>query len=524
MKNYGVSRREFLKYGSGFAAAAVCGVQLPNALGAIETPAKSKRPLPPASWNKLPRWRGFNLCEKFTLWGNAPFNEDDFRNISDLGFNFARLPMDYRIWIEGDDKRKFNEQAFEEIDQAIDYGQKYGVHVMLNFHRAPGYTVNTPPEEQSVWSDADILDVCRLHWQTFAKRYAGISNDNLSFNLFNEPAGCSEEDYYRVAKTLVEGIRAEDPERLVVCDGIDWGGKPCLSFKDLKVAQATRGYAPMEVSHSGASWVNSRDFPDPQWPFSSFNGLVPCQSKRELPEDVRKPLTINGPFDGLTELRFVVGIVSSSAELVVRFDGVEAFRRKFVSGPGEGEWKEAIYSEAYNIYANIFDMELGVPIPKNAQKIELTVVDGDWLSLKELKLVASDGSAVSSVGSVDWQTDKQTILHYTVENGQRAIKGGLVRDRAWLFENNVKPWIAAQKEGIGVMVGEFGAYNKTPHKIVLDWMEDMLANWRDAGWGWALWNFRGSFGVADSGRQDAEYEEWRGIQVDRKMLELLQRY
>ena len=74
------------------------------------------------------------------------------------------------------------------------------------------------------------------------------------------------------------------------------------------------------------------------------------------------------------------------------------------------------------------------------------------------------------------------------------------------------------------MVGEFGAYNKTPHKIVLDWMEDMLANWRDANWGWALWNFRGSFGIADSERNDVEYEDWRGMKLDRKMLALLQRY
>ena len=35
------------------------------------------------------------------------------------------------------------------------------------------------------------------------------------------------------------------------------------------------------------------------------------------------------------------------------------------------------------------------------------------------------------------------------------------------------------------------------------------------GIGYALWNFRGSFGLLDSGRKDVEYEDWHGHQLDR---------
>ena len=99
-----------------------------------------------------------------------------------------------------------------------------------------------------------------------------------------------------------------------------------------------------------------------------------------------------------------------------------------------------------------------------------------------------------------------------------------MRNRQWLWDNNVKPWKEAEKQGIGVMVGEFGAHNITPHPVVLSWMEDMLVNWRQADWGWALWNFRGSFGVANSERKDVDYEDWRGLKLDRKLVSLLQRY
>jgi endoglucanase len=53
-------------------------------------------------------------------------------------------------------------------------------------------------------------------------------------------------------------------------------------------------------------------------------------------------------------------------------------------------------------------------------------------------------------------------------------------------------------------------------------MRDCLANWKEAGWGWALWNFRGSFGILDSGRSDGAYESWRGHKLDRAMLTVLQ--
>ena len=80
------------------------------------------------------------------------------------------------------------------------------------------------------------------------------------------------------------------------------------------------------------------------------------------------------------------------------------------------------------------------------------------------------------------------------------------------------------KKGVGVMVGEFGVYNKTSHEVTMAFLEDCLKNYRKAGFGWALWNFDGSFGVLDSHRPDVVYEDWEGHKLDRKMLDLLQKY
>jgi endoglucanase len=91
----------------------------------------------------LPLWYGFNILEKFQAEDlNLPFNELDFKRASQWGFNFFRLPMDYRCWIIDRDPYKINEKVLSEIDEAVALGEKYGIHLNLCFHRAPGYSVN----------------------------------------------------------------------------------------------------------------------------------------------------------------------------------------------------------------------------------------------------------------------------------------------------------------------------------------------------------------------------------------------
>jgi len=320
------------------------------------------------------RWRGFNLLEKFNPNNNQPFRESDFAMISDWGFNFVRLPLSYWCWSEPGKWFQMDEQVLNQIDQAVDYGGKYGVHVNLNMHRIPGYCVNPPDEPSSLWEDDAALEGAVYQWKTFAERYKGISSNRLSFDLINEPANVSEKKYSKVIQSLVDAIRAADPERKIIIDGLRYGREPVPTVTDLNVGQSTRGYDPMRVSHYQASWINGSDqWPEPDWPLHLDNGEV--WDKQRLYDDILQP----------------------------------------------------------------------------------------FLNLQE---------------------NQNVFIH----------------------------------------VGEWGCFNKTPHDVALAFMEDYLQLWQSVGWGWALWNLRGSFGILDSGRNDVEYEDYNGYQLDRKMLALLQKY
>ena len=60
--------------------------------------------------------------------------------------------------------------------------------------------------------------------------------------------------------------------------------------------------------------------------------------------------------------------------------------------------------------------------------------------------------------------------------------------------------------------------------MFLRWFRDVLEILTGHGIGYALWNFRGAFGVLDSGRRDVTYEDWYGHKLDRKLLQLLQMF
>ncbi len=511
-----MNRRRFLRNVAGVSASAtILGTATWETVG-----ADVKRPEP--SWSKLPRWRGFNLLEKF-IWNqkDTPYLESDFAWMAEWGFDFVRLPTSYLGWIEAGNWRKFREEPLRQIDQAIAWGKQYGIHVCLNFHRAPGYTVAQPKETKSLWTDAEAQEICALHWGAFAKRHKGIPNAQLSFNLLNEPAGISNAQYAKVAASLVNAIRAEDPNRLIIADGNDYCNKPVPELAPLQVAQSTRGYAPFPLTHYKANWVGTNSWAEPTWPV--MRGLVSYlygSGKKEW----QTPLVLNGNFSKEAQMIIRVQEVSDRSTLVVRADGKAVLEKEFICGEGKGEWKTAQYKSDWKIWQNLYDKDYAATIPAGTKEIIIENTKGDWMTFSQIRILPNGnaGEIVLPAGSPEWGAKQQM---YTLDQRGRIADGDkVVFDRERLWREHVEPWQKLGATGIGVHVGEWGCYQHTPHKVVLAWMRDCLENWRKAGMGWALWNFRGSFGPLDSGRKDVAYEDFRGHKLDRAMLELLRSY
>ncbi|MCL2816678.1 MAG: cellulase family glycosylhydrolase [Oscillospiraceae bacterium] len=483
--------------------------------------------LPTPTANKLPSsWKGFNLLNMFyrgsedRLW-----KEEEFKMMAEWGFNFARIPMDYRIWAKPTDWDFMDETQIKRIDKVVEYGIKYDIHICLNFHRAPGFTVASPAETTNLWTDKEPQEAFAKMWGFLAARYKNIPNEYLSFNLVNEPPDISEKIYAEVMKKAADAIWEQDPNRLIIADGLAWGTKPSYMIKDLGMAQASRGYTPTNLTHYLAEWMEgAENYSLPTWPTIVLPKHLYSVGKSDM-QSVYAPYVIEHYFNEDYYLDVNIGIVSSEAKLVVKADGEIIYEHLFKSGKGEGDWTVEVYREEWNVYQNIFNKDYRIEIPAGTKLLTLDVVSGDWMTVNDMKFssVSGTGKAFSLTPTTDDWGVKIPAVKIDA-NGEIVLDGSEVRDGKWLRESYLKPWEDFINSGGGAMIGEWGSHNKTPHDVVLRWMKDNLDNYKEIGMGWALWNFNASFGILNSGRADVDYEDYNGYKLDREMLELLLKY
>ena len=84
-----------------------------------------------------------------------------------------------------------------------------------------------------------------------------------------------------------------------------------------------------------------------------------------------------------------------------------------------------------------------------------------------------------------------------------------------------EPWRDVERSGARIHIGEFGCYNQTPNADALRWFGDLFGLFREFGWGYAMWNFEGPFGIVGHGRAGARFEERHGYAVDVDLLDLM---
>ncbi len=482
------------------------------------------------------RWRGFNLQEMFVWPTSDPtpaYQEWDFRKIREWGFNFVRLPIDYRYFTHGGNWNEIDENRLKAVDQAIEWGEKYDVHVQVCLHRAPGYCVNpTGKEPANLFEDAAAQAVFARYWGLFARRWKRWPNRRVSFDLVNEPPKIPEAKYVSAIRKALEAIRAEDPNRLVFSDGRDGGNEPTFALAGERgVAQAMRGYRPMSVSHFGAPWCAglTTSLP-PVWPLSEDApmGILAGPGKPNL----RTPLVVEDVPPGEVALYF--GGVSEKVTVRVSGDGEVVKDFTFRPEKGSPKWRSVAEHPKWKILQGDYLGVETVRVARAVNRLEISLAAGDWCHLTGVRFTAPDGREALLRILPRFAPARRFAQRFAGFDAPCPFVAEKPADKTprryaetgleWLYRNNFKPWDDLAAQGTFVMMGEFGAFRACPHDVALAWMEDNLRLLKERGWSWALWNWRGTFGILDSNRADVKYEDCDGHRLDRKMLELLQRY
>lgn len=119
------------------------------------------------------------------------------------------------------------------------------------------------------------------------------------------------------------------------------------------------------------------------------------------------------------QAKLIVSRVSSLSVLSVKLDGEEVLRREYRCGPpGEGRYKQTDWMEQWKIWQSTFDEEVAIDVPAGEHVLELSNVEGDWMTIPRIILPAARDATLPHIDAwvladerqaVGWLHDRESI-------------------------------------------------------------------------------------------------------------------
>lgn len=168
------------------------------------------------------RFGDYGAAQIWNTFHDTWITERDFQLAKAMGFNFVRIPFDYR-WFEQDEQPyQYVDYGFRYLDRAMQWAKAHRLYVMLDFHGAPG--------GQSPWDHTGELSRAEFFkneefqrrtaklWQAIAERYRHESI-LFAYNVLNEPFSASDQaDWIDAHDQMYRAIRSVDPHPIIVME------------------------------------------------------------------------------------------------------------------------------------------------------------------------------------------------------------------------------------------------------------------------------------------------------------------
>jgi endoglucanase len=211
--------------------------------------------------------RGVNLGGWLAQYGkydhqhfNTFITKEDITQISDWGMDHVRIPIDYRV-IENDEKPYcYHESGLNYIDNCITWCQEKELNVVLDLHRAPGYSFDATEGKNTLFSSTEAQLRLIALWETIINRYSNQKGLRIIFELLNEIVLPSSAPWNILARKLHNAIRAINKSATIMVGGNEWNSVGTIKeidlFDDPNVLYTFHFYEPLLFTHQKAYWTD----------------------------------------------------------------------------------------------------------------------------------------------------------------------------------------------------------------------------------------------------------------------------
>lgn len=181
--------------------------------------------------------------------------EADIARIASWGIDHVRLPIDHPV-IDGTGD---GDRGVGYVDDCIRWCESHDLGVILDLHRAPGYSFDAV-DENRLFDEPELQDRFVDLWRELAKRYES-AGDEVAFELLNEIVESTSERWNDLAHRTVSAIREVDEDRYVIIGGNDYNSIDELDSIDRiegddRIVYTFHFYQPHLFTHQHAGWTD----------------------------------------------------------------------------------------------------------------------------------------------------------------------------------------------------------------------------------------------------------------------------
>jgi endoglucanase len=177
--------------------------------------------------NRIRSLYGKKRLERFTSeFREHFFNESDVARIKKLGFNCARLPINYRVLKSKD--------GFKLLDKVVRWFKEHEVYLVLDLHAAPG-SQNSDWHSDSdgkaeLWKKDEFIRQTVAIWDAISKRYR-YEDIIAGYDILNEPVTAKPDKINALYSGIISAIRKNNDHHILFIEPNMWAA----DFKGIKV-------------------------------------------------------------------------------------------------------------------------------------------------------------------------------------------------------------------------------------------------------------------------------------------------
>jgi len=192
------------------------------------------------------------------------FIREDVENISEMGFDHIRLPIDEeQMW---DEEGNRHDDAFELMTNCVKWCEEFDLRIIMDLHILRSHHFNA--DDKPLWTDSAEREKFIDLWRDLSNALIEFPTSLVAYELMNEAVADDPDQWNELVEKTVSALRKIEPKRTIVIGSNRWQSYDTFDVlkvpdNDSNILLSFHFYEPFLLTHYHASWTGLKNYQGP---------------------------------------------------------------------------------------------------------------------------------------------------------------------------------------------------------------------------------------------------------------------